>query len=151
MEKILEIIEVTDTTLSELDLNKKIENRLMNEKDNSFGKVSGFVVKTDEQDIILVISSVQSCCESFGYFWTNDDTKEFIGAEVYNVSITNTMLETKDIDKNENIKVDEGDTMFVNIDTDKGMLQFVAYNSHNGYYGHDAYVISNKLRTEKSL
>lgn len=39
----------------------------------------------------------------------------------------------------------EGNTMFVNIDTDRGVLQFVAYNEHNGYYGHSASVTSKQL------
>ena len=34
--------------------------------------------------------------------------------------------------------------MFVNINTSNGALQFAAYNEHNGYYGHEAVVISEK-------
>jgi hypothetical protein len=39
----------------------------------------------------------------------------------------------------------------VNIDTDRGQLQFVAYNEHNGYYGHNAVVVSKQLTHEECL
>ena len=45
----------------------------------------------------------------------------------------------------------EGGVMFVNITTSKGVLQFVAYNEHNGYYGHSACVISKQLNHEECL
>ena len=32
-----------------------------------------------------------------------------------------------------------------------GYLQFVAYNSHNGYYGHEAVLISKQLNYEEDL
>ena len=41
--------------------------------------------------------------------------------------------------------------MFVNVETDKGLLQFVAYNEHNGYYGHEACVISKHLNESEYL
>ena len=41
--------------------------------------------------------------------------------------------------------------MFVDIVTDRGVLQFVAYNIHNGYYGHEAKVISTQLEHNETL
>jgi hypothetical protein len=41
--------------------------------------------------------------------------------------------------------------MFVNIDTSRGRLQFVAYNAHNGYYSHEATVSSKQLHYDTSL
>lgn len=38
----------------------------------------------------------------------------------------------------------EGEAMFINFETSKGTLQFTLYNSHNGYYGHTAKVISKR-------
>jgi hypothetical protein len=38
-----------------------------------------------------------------------------------------------------------GNIMFVNLTTDRGALQFVAYNIHNGYYGHEATVTCKQL------
>jgi len=43
-------------------------------------------------------------------------------------------------------------TMFINIDTSEGLLQFAAYNSHNGYYGHSVcYMINNHVEQERTL
>jgi len=41
--------------------------------------------------------------------------------------------------------------MFVDLKTDRGKLQFVAYNEHNGYYGHEAEVICNQLNHSEVL
>ncbi len=38
--------------------------------------------------------------------------------------------------------------MFVNLETNKGTLQFVAYNEHNGHYGHEAKVTCKQLACE---
>ena len=38
------------------------------------------------------------------------------------------------------ISVSYGGIMFVNFVTSKGVMQFVLYNEHNGYYGHDVHV-----------
>lgn len=38
--------------------------------------------------------------------------------------------------------LDAGSAMFINVETTKGLLQFVAYNEHNGYYGHDVLLVS---------
>jgi len=35
--------------------------------------------------------------------------------------------------------------MFVDLLTNIDVIQFVAYNEHNGYYGHTASVSSNQL------
>ena len=45
----------------------------------------------------------------------------------------------------------EGGVMFVNLETDMGTLQFVAYNEHNGYYGHEAKVQCTKLTHAEHL
>ena len=109
----------------------------------------GYQVITDKQTIKLGISNSQSCCESWGYFMSEDDLKEFEGAELKEITLTDVALKTeifesKDIDF-------EGDLMFVNFSTDKGVLQFTAYNQHNGYYGHNAIVISEQLNHEEVL
>ena len=45
----------------------------------------------------------------------------------------------------------EGGVMFVDIETDRGVLQFVAYNEHNGYYGHEARVSSTQVTHKEIL
>lgn len=107
---------------------------------------SGFIVITSDQEIVLSISNLQSCCESWGYFWCNDNHEDFIGANLLNVTITDKCLVTEKLPE-----LYEGEAMFVNLETDKGALQFVAYNEHNGYYSHFVRVISKQLQEEAYL
>jgi hypothetical protein len=79
---------------------------------------------------------------------SEDDFSEFIGANIIDLAITDTCLNTKKLEEEE---LYEPDLMFVNLNTDKGLLQFVAYNSHNGYYGHSAVVVSEQLFHEEVL
>lgn len=120
---------------------------------------AGFQVVTNEQTITLAIDDEASCCESWGYFLTEDDTEKFIGAELRGVSITDTNRSHRTFiawgqpggDAENNEDLDSGDVMFVDIETDRGVLQFVAYNAHNGYYGHEARVSSTQLTHEVVL
>ena len=112
-------------------------------EETTFDGKDGFVITTNEQSIKLGIDNGQCCCENWGYFMSEDDTSDFIGAKLIDVKITDTLLKPNDdFDVND---MYEGDVMFVNVETDKGLLQFVAYNEHNGYYGHEACVISKQL------
>lgn len=106
----------------------------------SDGGMDGFEVLTSDQSILLGISNYQSCCERTGYFWCNDSTAEFIGARLLDVTITDTALITSKAPD-----IYEGGVMFVNLVTDRGVLQFVCYNEHNGYYGHTARVDCKQL------
>jgi len=128
-EKILRIGEFTG---------EKIDN------DAKWRHYSGFEIETDAQCIVLGIDDGQSCCESWGYFMSHDDVADFIGATVVGVSIVDTALCVARVEREEAHTRDDGDIMFVNIDTDRGVLQFCAYNKHNGYYGHQAVVISKQ-------
>ena len=116
--------------------------------------VAGFEVVTTKQSIKLYIDDDGQCCEKWGYFWCNENPQDFIGANVNNVSITDTALNEAEMKKNEldpNSEYFEGGVMFVNIDTDRGLLQFVAYNEHNGYYGHDAKVECSQISHSETL
>jgi hypothetical protein len=118
-------------------------------EETTFDGKDGFVITTSEQQIKLGIDNGQSCCENWGYFMSEDDTSDFIGAKLIDVKITDTLLKPNDeFDVND---MYEGDVMFVNVETDKGLLQFVAYNEHNGYYGHEACVISKQLNESEYL
>lgn len=128
---------------------KSIEAKVFKVKPDSWGSYDGYEIVTNEQIIQIGISSGQSCCESFGCIITNDDITEFIGAKLKGVSITDTALNNKKIEELEYL--DSGGAMFVNLETSKGLLQFVAYNAHNGYYGHEAVLISKQLNHEESL
>lgn len=112
----------------------------------------GFVIVSEQQIIKLMIDNEQQCCENWGYFLSEDDLDTFIGADIINVYITDMCLNTKLLPKTKD--EDDGEylsTMFINIETDRGLLQFTAYNLQNGYYGHDAFVFSNPIDYRKNL
>lgn len=124
----------------------------------SWGREAGFRVITTEQTITLAIDDESSCCESWGYFLTEDDTAKFIGAELRGVTLTDTNRSSKkfttdwnDPYDDDHVHLDDGEVMFVDIETDRGVLQFVAYNAHNGYYGHEARVSSKQLDHSMTL
>lgn len=111
----------------------------------------GYKIVTTKQEILLLIEYGQCCCENYGYFITEDNLKDFCGSELLDIKIVDTELKVNSLKEREiNISYG-GDVMFVNIETSKGLLQFVAYNEHNGYYGHNAKVISKKLNYEVTL
>lgn len=121
-----------------------------------YGNEAGFKIKTNRQEIILAINSNQDCCEEWGYFLTEDDQSKFIGATLYGLRVTDTNRSSREIsprggEAEGDIYLDEGDVLFVDINTSKGILQFVAYNAHNGYYGHEARIVSRDLKHEASL
>lgn len=121
------------------------------ESEDAWSNMAGFVVKTTEQEIKLGISDYQSCCESWGYFMSEDNINEFVGAELLEMKITDTARNTTKFNDEVPGGVYDGDVMFVDLVTDKGTLQFVAYNSHNGYYGHTAVVQSKQLTHSATL
>lgn len=132
----------------------RIEEGSFKKTKGDWQEFDGYLVITDKQTIKLGISNSQSCCETWGYFMSNDDLKEFEGAELKEVTLTDTALNTELLKKNDidlESEWSRPDLMFVNFATDKGVLQFVAYNKHNGYYGHDAVIISEQLKHKISL
>lgn len=124
-------------------------------EDTLFGKgyqtKEGILIETDKQEIRLGIEDGQSCCENSGYFTSEDDFKEFIGAELLDIRLTDTLLKSVEGHPDGTDEYFEGGLMFVDLITSKGVLQFVAYNEHNGYYGHEACVISTQLKHDEVL
>lgn len=115
---------------------------------------SGYAITTDKQVIKLLIDDTQSCCENFGYFMSEDTLNDFVGARLIDIKITDEELkegQLKENDVDTACKYFEGGVMFVDIITTEGTLQFVAYNEHNGYYGHEAKVISTQLNYETGI
>lgn len=110
----------------------------------------GFKIKTDKQVILFLINNRANCCESWGHFASEDDIQSFIGAKIKDIKLVDDALSSKSIELVRN-GFDAGGVMFVNIETDKGTLQLTAYNDHNGYYSHDAFIISEQLIHEVNL
>ena len=127
----------------------RIEETNFKTKERDQRGYDGYQTITDQQTIKIGISDKQSCCENFGCIITNDEIKEFIGTELLGISITDTALNNKEIEELEYL--DCGGAMFVNLETSEGLLQFVAYNSHNGYYGHEAVLVSKQLNCWEGL
>jgi len=125
----------------------RIEDVSFNDK-KDYGYYDGYQIVTEKQTIKLGICNSQSCCENWGYFMSEDNLSDFVDAEFIKLEITDTCLNTKKLDDED---LHYANTMFVNIFTSKGMLQFVAYNSHNGYYGHEAVIFSDELNHTESL
>ena len=122
------------------------------ESENNCVNYDGYIITTERQIIKIGIYNGQCCCEDWGYFMSEDNFVDFIGAYLTNITTTDTELNTEDFNKEmEGICMEECSTMFVNFETSNGTLQFVAYNSHNGYYGHDAKIISNQLNGSETL
>jgi len=118
--------------------------KILKIEETTFDGKDGFVITTDEQVIKLGIDNRQCCHENWGYFMSEDNLDEFIGANLITVKITDTALKTWE----EITDMYEGDAMFVNLETTNGLLQFVTYNKHNGHYGHKACVISKQIKEE---
>lgn len=127
----------------------RIEETSFKTSEKDWNTFDGYQIITDDQTIKIGISNCQSCCEIFGCIITNDDTAEFIGKELKSISIVDAALNNKKIEELEYL--DSGGAMFVNLETSVGLLQFVAYNAHNGYYGHDAVLVSKQLNHEEGL
>lgn len=123
MEKILEIKEVDD-------------------------KDGGYIVITDKQKIEILIQNTQYCCESWGWFASEDNPQDFVGTNLINIFRVNESFDPKEV---EGLHLDAGEAMFINIETDIGVLQFTLYNAHNGYYGHSVTIKSKQLTLDDVL
>lgn len=110
--------------------------------------IEGYEIITDKGSIKVGVSNYQLCCEDWGYFTSEDNLQDFLGAEVIQVDLVD-----KELKVYEKLRyLEDGGAMFVNVVTNKGTLQLVAYNCHNGYYGHNAvYIDVDGNKHEESL
>lgn len=118
------------------------------------GTVAGFKVVTDVQTLTLSIDNEPSCCENWGYFWCNENTQDFLGANLLSVKVTDSALSEAimlSYNLNPNDKWFQGGVMFVNLETDRGTLQFITFNEHNGAYGHAAKIQCAQLNHTEIL
>jgi hypothetical protein len=125
--------------------------KIKNIEDTSWSNINGLwppgydgfiITLEDDTQVKMGISNGQNCCELWGYIISEDSLERFIGAEYHGVEVVNEELETISMRN-----IYEGSCMFVNIKTSEGLLQFVAYNEHNGYYGHEAVVVEDGTTT----
>lgn len=145
MNQIINIKEVYNYTIEDKALLEKLRWK------EYYHEWEGYEITTKHNVFLLLIGKGQICCEQYGsgYFSTTDRIKDFIGADLKNVSIVNTALKVK---KWTELDISENDAMFVNFETSKGLFQIAVYNSHNGYYGHSIVFFNNKdVVVESSL
>ena len=101
------------------------------------------VIVTDSARYVVEIDDDQHCCEVFGgYIICEDAPDSFVGTKLLKIYLTDTSLNTmvvKEINEIQNYYDScwYHNIQFVNIQTTRGLLQFVVYNCHNGYYGHN--------------
>jgi len=128
------------------DLIQSIDEVFNVKVDNYFGGYDGYKIKTLRNEWLVLINNGQDCCESWGYFSTPDDTSEFIGAELLRVQIIGV-----DEDKYELLNGEYRNTVFANFHTSIGVFQLAVYNAHNGYYGHNIFVLNNGHEQHSSV
>lgn len=120
-------------------------------KNDTWYSCDGYEILTDKQTIRFGISNGQGCCEDWGHLTTNDNLDDFVGAEIREITQTDTSLNTKKVEDICGSLDYGGGIIFVNIETDKGTLQLAVYNSHNGYYGHSVYMESEQLNFQDGV
>ena len=124
---------------------EELENFDFLKTNKPYNQFDGFKIKTNLQEIFLLIKNDQYCCEEWGYIMSEDNIEEFIGSELYTVRIANKALKTYEV-----LGDFQDEAIFINLETSNGILQFVIYNHHNGYYGHTVIIksINTSLKTE---
>ena len=106
----------------------KIMNKINEFIKNIYSRI-GYCIITEDDLYFIMIGNSQNCCEEYGIIVSNDDLSYYEGSNLIDIKTIkeyNTMSGCR-----------ETNTLFVNIETSKGVLQFNVYNTHNGYYGHD--------------
>ncbi len=136
-----------------------LKDQIFRINDEEYPTYQGYIIVTTKQNILIGIGSEQSCCENWGYFDNLDDLQSFIGANLIDIKAVDLTTDKKSLKEmsdrgvsfnNEEVEA-EKETMFIDIETDLGVIQIGVYNSHNGYYGHEVKVVSTQLKIEKSL
>lgn len=121
-------------------------------KGSEWHDFEGYEVVTSKQTILFGIDNHSDCCESWGHLSTEDNLDEFVGATLLGITRTDEALNTEFAKKvNGEYGLDDGGAIFITLETSKGNLQFVVYNSQNGYYGHSVELVSTQLSFEDGV
>lgn len=141
-------------------INEEILSIVLSEDDTSLN------ITTKSFHIVAQIDNYRQCCEEYGGFLVCEDSYDyFVGKKLRNIVLTDTLLVTKTLVGIEHFGGFEEnsefgprvfdydivgdkiysfpDIVFINFETDVGVLQFAVYNHHNGYYGHDVSIKIN--------
>lgn len=138
-EKVIDIAEVTELRLANTGVysgSKRAGVAHMIRALCGYGEYDGYKIETTEHVYHILIANEQNCCETWGYFTSEDDFNKFIGEELVSVELTDTALNRKKFEVSDYYE-DNGGIQFVDFKFANGaVLQFAVYNAHNGYYGH---------------
>lgn len=139
MEKIISIEEITNLRLGNTGRNNERVSLGIMQMLNAlagYGEYDGYKITTEKTEYLILIDNGQCCCESWGYFVSEDDTSGYIGKNLVDVALTDKALNNKKL-KESGYYDDYGGIQFVDFKfSDGSVLQFAVYNAHNGYYGH---------------
>lgn len=96
------------------------------------------IILNDGTEVLFTIENDQRCCEEWGYISSigNEDAQNFVGARIRNIGVVHGENEYL-IQYFDNNRLSVDDAYFIRVETDQGDLEFVVYNEHNGYYGHN--------------
>lgn len=97
------------------------------DKDGGDGDGAVIIGFTDNS-VLTLFDGGRSCCES-RYIVSDADLQYFVGAKLINVKLAELPL----LSKEEDYDVHEAQSL--QLETDKGVVDFVTHNEHNGYYG----------------
>lgn len=115
---------------------------------NTMTTYTGVVLALDDgRKVKFGIADHQNCCERWDYLHSSDEATDFIGAEYLG-------LVEKDMwpDRIDKVEMYEDDNFqAIEVLTSSGVLQFVVYNDHNGYYSHATIVVEGDKITRSSL
>lgn len=103
------------------------------------GEYVGYIIKTNNQTIKVLIENFQNCCEEFGYK-IFDESKN-------NIEI-NSLIDEYITDVQWNHKLEDDYSITIEITTKINKFYIQIYNIHHGYYLHD-YIISWNNNTGK--
>lgn len=112
---------------------------------NQWGREAGYRVVTTEQVVTLAIDSETWYCEDWGYV-LHGDPAQHVGAELRGVAISDTNRTGREFTHPQRGPGPwEPHVLLVDVETDRGTLQFAAFNSHDGDYAHRAHIRSRQL------
>lgn len=125
---------------------KKKNNTIISitEEEWNFSRFEGFLIETTKGQIKVGIDKKCGCGRA-GYFITNNDINDFIGGKIVDIKVVDGCINVQKLEKI--APFINGDVLFVNIETDRGVLQFTVYNQGK-YCAHKAFVCSDIIAHE---
>jgi hypothetical protein len=99
-----------------------IEEKPFEKGDQKYlNRYDGYVIKTSSREVLAGINNSSSCCENWGYITSHDDPSEFIGAELLDIRITDSLLNSIELPED----VYEDSAIFITFMTNRGDFQLV--------------------------